>query len=209
MTMGRRQGISRVQIIVLVALAALALVCVFSYVVIARVPIPFLHAETATNTPPPTLANVALSESEIEDALQSPVPLTLKSSQKSCDIEKSLECFQADYTSSVGDLFNLSLSRFSSTDGAVNFGIAMKVQQEQEGGATEMDIPTVLGNFRWLDVDATGGTPVYHGGANANSISVFLTWGRTSVPISGNEAVQAFSRLLDAQIAKIQSRYSD
>ena len=53
------------------------------------------------------------------------------------------------------------------------------------------------------------GNGLYYGGANEDDIAVFITWGRTSIAISQDEAIQVFSRLLDAQIKKIKERFSE
>jgi hypothetical protein len=206
MTMGRRQGLSRVQLLALVLFAALAVFCLLAYTEIARISVPFLHNPVPTQAGLRPLADLALSGSEIANAVQTAEPLTLKSSQDSCDAPASVECFETTYTSDAGDLFIQLLARFSNADRAVNFGIGMKVQQEQEQHAVEIPIPTTLENFRWLDVGSTGGTPVYYGGANEQNIGVFVTWGRSSAAISQDEALAAFSRLLDAQIMKIRTR---
>ena len=203
MTMGRRKGLSRVNIIILVALALLAVLSVLSYSIVTRVSLSLAHTSAATRAAATSLANVALTQSEIENALQTALPLQLKSTQNSCEISGPLECFQTSYTSSAGDLLTLLLARFSRPDGAVNFDIKMLAQEEQEGHAVPIEVPATVLNFRWLALGSTGGTPVYYGGTHENSIAAFITWGRTSAAISPDEAVQTFTRLFDAQIKKL------
>ena len=205
MTMGRKKGLSAVHIFVLVALVVVALICLFSYTTVARLALPFMHTPVAANRTPPRLPALALTEVEIGRALQTAEPLTLKSSRNSCDIAKSVDCAETTYASSVGDRFTLMLARFPSPEAAINFGLAMKFEQEEQQHATAMDIPTTLENFRWLEAAPHAGTDVYYGGANEHSTAIFMTWEPTSVVVPQDEAVRAFSRLLDAQLAKIRS----
>jgi hypothetical protein len=205
MTMGRKKGLSAVHILVLVALVVVALICLFSYSTVARLALPFMHAPAAANRTPPTLPTLALTEAEISRALQTAEPLTLKSSRNSCDIPNSVDCAETTYASEAGDRLMLTLARFPSADAAINFGLAMKFEQEEQQHATAMDIPTTLENFRWLEAAPRAGTDVYYGGANEHSTAMFMTWEPTSVVVPQDEAVRAFSRLLDAQLAKIRS----
>jgi hypothetical protein len=206
--MGRSTGPSRVHVLALIALLVLAIACVVAYVIVARIPVPFFSNTAQTNAAPRPLADLALTKSEIEHALQASEPLTFKYAQVSCGVQTALECFEASYTASSGGLLTLLLAGFSSPEGAVDFGIATRVQQEQEQHASEISIPTTAANFSWLDAGLMAGKPVYYGGANEKSIAVFLTWGPASVSISQDQVVQTYSRLLEAQIRKIRSRIS-
>jgi hypothetical protein len=155
------------------------------------------------------LSNLALYKSEIESALNVITPLQLAPPQSSCDNSKALECFVISYTSSDGDLFILLLTRYSNQDEAFNFGIGMEEQLKQNEHAAEINIPTTSGNYRWLVSSFIAGTPVYSGGATERAVSIYTVWGRTSVFVSQDEAIQIFSRLLDEQINKIRSNSSN
>ena len=95
------------------------------------------------------------------------------------------------------------LSRFATQDQAENFGIGMETVDEQQEHATGVNIPTTVDNYRWLVEYYLSGNPTYEGGACEDGVAILIDWGRTSTPVSQDEAVQAFSRLLDAQISRI------
>lgn len=205
MTMGRKGGLSAVHIVVLVALAGVALLCVISYTTIARLRLPFVRAAATTTGTLRPLKDLALTAPEISRALQTAEPLALISSRHSCAVTYSLECFETTFGNDAGESFTLLLARFPSPEAAVNFGIAKKFQQESEQHATGIYIPTTLENFRWLEAAPGAGSVVYYGGANEHSAAMFATWGPASAVISQDEAARAFSRLLDAQLGKFRS----
>lgn len=165
---------------------------------------PSSTTSTGTSMPQKPLSDLALNKSEIEFAIQNIAPLTVNPPQDSCNIPTSLQCYETGYTSSEGDVLILVLARFSSPSEASNFGTGVKVQKEQIEHATDLNLPTTAGNYRWLDSGFISGAPMYYGGANENNVAILIEWGRTSVFVSQDEAIQTFSRLLDAQLNKLR-----
>lgn len=151
----------------------------------------------------PTLGNLALSKAEIETDLRLVTPLEPIAAQF-CQNSNALQCVNYAFTSSDGDLFVLVLEKRSSHDEAVDYAIARSVQLKTEQHATEIDIPHSVGNYRWLVLSFIAGEPVYYGGAADDVVRIEMIWSRTSSLILEEEASQAFSRLLDRQIAKIK-----
>lgn len=160
---------------------------------------------TNTSLPPlKALSSLALNKSELESALQTITPLESVSSQNLCNSLDSIGCYNSNFMSNDGDVFVLLLGSYSSSDDAFHFGIARQVQLKTEKHANDIDIPTTVGNHRWLIVSFIGGEPVYYGGADQGVVAIHMIWSRSGVLISETEAIQVFSRLLDAQIAKIR-----
>ena len=154
------------------------------------------------------LSGIALNGSDLQYYLNLITPLQAVSpqavsSQSACSSE-ALACFTSSYTGSDGDLVLLELARFASQDQAENFGIGMLTTSKQSQYATELNIPTTAGNYRWLVEGYVSGSPVFTGGAAESGVAIMIIWGRTSIPISQDEATQAFGRLLDAQITRIK-----
>ncbi len=170
MTLTRRKGLSGTQTLIIAALSVLACFCLL--IVVAAIGMnafPTTHSAASTSTSPAPLkplSAVALNKTEIDYALQSIAPLASAPPQKPCDVPTSLQCFEFGYTSSEGDVFVLLLARFADPDAAVNFGIGVKVGKEQSEHAADVNIPTTVNNYRWLDLGFIGGAPMYYGGAN-------------------------------------------
>lgn len=125
------------------------------------------------------------------------------SSKCASNLQGLLECYHSGYTSSDGDFFILELDRFATHQQAEDFGISMETVNEQNYHATQVNIPTTVDNYRWLVESYVSGSPAYEGGACEDEVAILIDWGRTSIPVSQDEALQAFSRLLDAQISRI------
>jgi hypothetical protein len=163
-----------------------------------------ISSPVPSTVPLEPLSSLALNKSRIEAALQLSTPLQQAPSSM-CDNSTVVECFSSGFISKNGDYFVLLLQRFSDEGGALNYGIARQKQLRKEHNAIDIDIPTTPGNQRWLMTDILIGKPTYYGGANNGEVSIHMIWSRTSSMISDAEAVQGFSRLLDAQISKIRS----
>lgn len=157
-------------------------------------------------TAPPTkpLSEVGLSTGQLTNILGITSSVTRQTPGLPCNTE-ALECFETNFTSKHGDFFLLHLSRFASQDKAIDFGIGVAVGLDKKYHTVDVDIPIGSGDYRWLMLGYLGGMPVYYGGASVNGVAIYATWGRTSVMVSEQEAVQVFSRLLDAQKIKIRT----
>ena len=148
------------------------------------------------------LVELALAGPEIQDALGISSSVVLGSSTRLRDISHPVECFQAEYGSCAGDRVGLLLSRCTSADDAVDFGLRMKSQLEEDQKGTEILVRLTPQKFRWLDRSGASGIRMYHGGANEGSIAMDLTWQPTRM-LSDDQAALALSDLLDAQFKKI------
>ena len=199
-------GMTYGQIGVLAGLALVASVVLGCLAVLVLFPNRPSFAPPSTRMPTPelpTLGNLALNKAEIETDLRLVTPLETTAA-RICQNSNALACVNYAFTSSDGDLFVLVLERRSSHDEAVDYTIARSVQLKAEQHATEIDIPHSVGNARWLVLSFIAGEPVYYGGAADDVVVIEMIWSRTSSLILQEEASQAFSRLLDRQIAKIK-----
>ena len=202
--------LNSLQISLLIFFGVIAFACILAGVLFVGIKA-FPNRSTNTIAVKPTsslpplkpLSELALSGSDIQYYLNSGASLQPASSQCSSSPQEFLECFRSEYTSSDGDFFVLELSRFATQEQAENFGIGMETVDEQQEHATGVNIPTTVDNYRWLVEYYLSGSPTYEGGACEDGVAILIDWGRTSTPVSQDEAVQAFSRLLDAQISRI------
>lgn len=191
-------------ILLLLGTGIIGFVCVCG-IFYARLTSRGLTISSPTSTPLPPLkplVNLAMTKAEIETELQVLTPLQEQASPI-CDNSGAVECFSSGFISNDGDVFVLVLESRLTHDEAFDYGIARQVQLKQVRHASDIDIPTTSGNFRWLMLSFVAGEPVYHGGATADNVAIYMIWSRSSL-IFEEEAVQAFSRLLDRQIAKIK-----
>jgi len=201
-------GMTYLQVGILASLGVLicaSVSCLGAIVLFGSLP-PSSPKPIVTSTPLPPLkplGSLALNKAEIETDLQVISPLGASPSSV-CEGSTAPECFSASYTSDEGDAFVLVLTRYSNGEDASDFGFGIQTQLDIEKHATDVDIPTTAGNYRWLMLSFVGGGPTYHGGAKADNVAIYMVWSRLIIPISEEEAVQTFSRLLDRQIAKIR-----
>lgn len=199
-------GMTYLQVGILAGLAFLVAAILGCFAVLVLFPNRPSLAPPQTQMPTPelpTLGSLALSKAEIETDLRLVTPLEVTAA-KICQNSNALQCVNYAFTSSDGDLFVLVLERRSSHDEAVDYTIARSVQLKAEQRATEIEIPHSVGNARWLVLSFIAGEPVYYGGAADDVVVIEMIWSRTSSLILEEEAVQAFSRLLDRQISKIR-----
>jgi hypothetical protein len=190
--------------LILIGVLALTALCICGFFVIVQFFSPLNSGEkpTAQVLPLKPLHDLILNKAEIETALQVNVPLQPVSSSI-CENSGNRECASEGFFYNEGDMFVLTLERLSSHDEAIKYGIFTQDYWETDLHAIHVDIPTTVGNYRWLMLSFLG-EPVYYGGASEGVVAIQMIWSRSPVLISDEEAVQTFSRLLDIQISKIE-----
>jgi len=157
----------------------------------------------ATSVPGRSLPRLALTEAELEFGLQAPTPLQAVTFQNRCDSLEALDCFNAHYLTTDGDMFVLLLGSFSNREEAVDFGTEQRAQLATEKQVEKIYLPETETNHLWLMVGSIGGAPIYYGGAVEDEVAIYMIWSRSSTSISEDEAIDVFSRLFEAQIRKI------
>jgi hypothetical protein len=202
--MGRKSRFTTLHVIVLAALALVAIVSVVTYMDLSRGSLRLRGSANPAQPAHRPLVELALAAPEIQDALGLSDSLVIASSTRLCEVPQSIECFQANYVSAAGDQVTLLLARLTSLDDAVDFGLRMKYQLDQEETATEILVRATPENFRWLDKIDVAGNPSYGGGANQGSIAIYVKWQPASA-VSDDDAALMFSSLLDVQLKKIES----
>ena len=130
--MGRKGGFTTLHVIVLAALVVIAVVSIGTYTNLAHVSLQLGRRATPAKAMRRPLVELALAAPEIQDALGISDSLVLESSTRLCDVPQSIECFQANYRGAAGDQVTLQLARFTSLTDAVDFGLRMKYQLDQQ-----------------------------------------------------------------------------
>ena len=202
--MGRKGRITTLHIIVLGVLVLAAAISVITYTNVAHLSLQFGGRATPAPAGRRPLVELALAGPEIQDDLGSSSPLVLNSSTRLCEIPRSIECFQAAYGSAGGDQVVLLLSRFTNLDDAVDFGLRMKYQLDEEQKGTEILVRVTPEDFRWLERADNRGITTYHGGGNEGGIAIYVTWQPVRA-LSDDNAALLFSSLLGAQLKKFDS----
>jgi hypothetical protein len=203
--MGRKGGFTTLHVVVLAALVLVAVASVLTYANLAHVSLRFGRRATPQPAARRPLVELALAAPQIQEALGVSNSLVLESSTRLCEVPQSIECFQANYRSAAGDHVTLLLARFTSLDDAVDFGLRMKYQMDQQETGTEILVRATPENFRWLDRTEETGKPAYHGGANQGSIAMYVAWQPIGA-LSDDDAALMFSNLLDEQLKMIGAR---
>jgi hypothetical protein len=152
------------------------------------------------------LEQSALNRQDFQKVYERDELTELDQAGKLCSNSGALECYEGAYFSKdYLDVFKIQLERYPDEDTAVK-NQSMLLTILLTDGDIETPLTPYLSNkdHRWLGSTHFADGEWFLGGAIKSEVAVRIEWLRNTGTVSVADAVEGFSRLIDAQMARLE-----